>query len=115
MTEAHKPSKTVVQLSEADIRRAGRYAEEMREWCSHGGQNKPFPLGLGQVVQSLLSRISDCKPTTPRHADAWYRFEDGKPPILAWGAWPPPEPDDTAWLPLYRATHETTTINEEKG
>jgi len=55
--------------------------------------------------------------TEPDRPLAWYRFKGvAGPPTFAWGAWPPPEPDDTVWHPLYaspegRPAQETSELS----
>lgn len=66
--------------------------------CPHGyGNNLLCPTcDLGASPHLKASDYN--KPARPF---AWFR-EDGGRTIFARGDWPPPEPDDTAWLPLYR-------------
>ena len=59
--------------------------------------------GYRGAVERLNAALDRRK--KPERPVAWYRWagsnERVPAPIFAWGDWPPPEPDDTVWHPLY--------------
>jgi hypothetical protein len=57
----------------------------------------------------------------PERPAAWYRWGGSAlAPIFSWGDWPPPEPDDVAWYPLYsspegRPAVEPSALRKHRG
>jgi hypothetical protein len=79
-------------------------------WCLEG-------IGSKEVLRrtDILGSESETK-VQPETPFAWYRTEGGQD-IFARGDWPPPEPDDTPWYPLYLSPEgrplNVVTINED--
>lgn len=65
---------------------------------------------VGARITPNTTRTAD--ETTPARPFAWYRQSITGCELFARGDWPPPEPDDTAWLPLYR--HPEVESSERK-
>ena len=72
------------------------------------------------TTRGNLGANSPAQRSSPPRPVAWYRMAEDHltAPIMAWGDWPPPEPDDTAWFPLYKEPHEQpveTTVRQPCG
>lgn len=74
--------------------------------------------GLDAVLSGRSAPETRKQPETPV---AWFRWGGSAiKPVIAWGNWPPPEPDDVAWYPLYstpegRPAQETTDQSRTVG
>jgi hypothetical protein len=60
---------------------------------------------------AFAHETTDSQPARPY---AWFRIEGGNF-IFAQGDWPPAEPDDTAWEPLYYTSVQKTTADAYKA
>lgn len=88
-----------------------RNAEEAmtRESCTFGQLLTQRGLAIDDLIAATRAFLAEQPVETsaePPKPFAWYRFDErSEPPIIAYGEWPPPEPDDTAWRALYTHPH----------